>query len=93
MTKYLARYGVIHTVEVERETEKMVFYRSSTSGQLCNEYKQTQNSSWHDTWDEAKDALLARKARRFEKLRLELAGIEMDVERIRAMRPEIAQRG
>lgn len=93
MIKYLARYGVIHAVEVEQETDKNVVYRSPVSERVRIESKYAEDSSWHDTWEEAKAALLTRQAENIENLRLALRGAEMEAGRIRAMRPEIAQRG
>ena len=60
MTKFLASCRQVKAVEVERETESCVWIQ----GQRLN--KETEYSSYHDTPEQAKEALIARAKRNFD---------------------------
>lgn len=63
-------YVEIHSVEVSKETALSVWVKNKHG-----ETRQQKSSSWcvfHDTWQQAKDYLVARETQRVEGLRLQL---------------------
>lgn len=63
-------YVEIHLVEVSRETALSVWVKTKHG-----ESRQQKSSDWrvfHDTWQQAKDYLVARETQRVEGLRLQL---------------------
>jgi hypothetical protein len=73
----------IEEIEIERETEKSVFYKNGDRHlKMCGDFY-----NHFDTWQEAKDFLIAREQAAIDRALREMQGHQERLEKIREMTP------
>lgn len=87
MIKYRTRFEKIEALEVDRETEHMVFLPAQGGSRPRQEHKVSDWSNWHDSWDAAHAFLVAQAERNVEALRMNLAQAKGRLGQIRGMKP------
>lgn len=79
MIKYRAYSKTIEKMEIERETEQTVFYKSS-GGKIVSDRKQSSYYNYFDTFEDARKFILNRINLSLESLKAQMISKQKDLE-------------
>jgi hypothetical protein len=85
MKKYRARFNGIEEFEFVKETEKQIVFKSNRGGSDLRENKTAHWYSWHDTKDQAKEALILDMERKIESLKANIVNNENELSKIKLL--------
>lgn len=86
MIKYRTTFNDIESINIERETNNQVIFKSH--GRTVRENKTSDWRNWHNTWGEARDFLVKGVSLEIQCLRKELEQAEMEIDRLKALQPD-----
>lgn len=86
MIKYRTVLGKIESVEVLRETEKMVVIACIGKRKETREAKRSEWTNWHDTWVDAHEFLLAAAQQKVVRIRMQLERAKDELGNIKGMK-------
>ena len=86
-TWYRTRWGKIEPVEVIRATKKFVVVQAAIGSRERKEAKESDWSSYFETWEGAHGYLMEKARRKVESLRLQLQQANGELGNIKGMKP------